>query len=48
MVGTELSSLMLESTRLRNNFCTGILAPRRRLEIHALRLTAQHGTQHIS
>jgi hypothetical protein len=22
--------------------------PERRLEIHALRLTAQHGTQHIS
>src|SRR5713226_2444828 len=44
----EYQSVREESERLRNNFHGGILGPRRRLEIHALRLTAQHGTQHIS
>ena len=35
-------------SHLRNTFGGGILAPRRRLGIHALRLTAKHGTQHMS
>jgi hypothetical protein len=42
----DLGSKWPIALRLRNDFRSGILAPRRRLGIHALRLTAKDGTQH--
>jgi hypothetical protein len=38
-LAARLESLMLESTRLRNNFRSGILAPQRRLRKRCKRLT---------